>query len=230
MTSRLGDALIEAKGPVPLARGTALVVRLGLPGFALDDPEDLLVWDGEIGNATFPFRVPPDARPGPHPGPATFHAGGLQIAKLHFALDVGAWSAPPTALPATRQARHRTAFASYASEDRDEVLARVQGMLKVVPDLDVFLDVASLRSGQNWSQRILREVPARDVFYLFWSDAASRSEWVEREWRCALVRRGLDYIDPVPLVSPERVPPPPELAAHLHFNDWMLAFIRGRPR
>jgi hypothetical protein len=36
--------------------------------------------------------------------------------------------------------------------------------------------------------------------------------------------RGVDYIDPVPLVSPDLVPPPPELA-QLHFNDWVLAFV-----
>jgi hypothetical protein len=33
----------------------------------------------------------------------------------------------------------------------------------------------------------------------------------------------LEFIDPVPLVSPEQVPPPPELATK-HFNDWILAF------
>jgi hypothetical protein len=32
----------------------------------------------------------------------------------------------------------------------------------------------------------------------------------------------LDYISPVPLVSPSAVPPPQELAS-LHFNDWTLS-------
>jgi hypothetical protein len=109
----------------------------------------------------------------------------------------------------------------------DEVLARVQGMLTVMPALVVFLDVASLRSGQQWARRILEEVPTRDVSSLFWSDAARRSEWVERAWRCALEERGIESIDPVPLVSPAPAPPPAELVAHLHFNDWMLAFARG---
>src|SRR6202030_1216765 len=104
------------------------------------------------------------------------------------------------------------------------VLARIQGMQKVAPELDVFLDVLHLRSGQDWASRLQTEIPARDVFYLFWSSDASRSAWVEREWRCALETRGLDFIDPVPLASPREVPPPAELASK-HFNDWVLAFM-----
>jgi hypothetical protein len=45
-----------------------------------------------------------------------------------------------------------------------------------------------------------------------------------RQWKCAFKQRRIDYIDPVPLISPEIVPPPKELAEHLHFDDWVLAF------
>ena len=63
--------------------------------------------------------------------------------------------------------------------------------------------------------------------YLFWSRAARASKWVDLEWRIALDRNGLGRIDPVPLESPDLAPPPSELAA-LHFNDWMLAYLRPR--
>jgi hypothetical protein len=99
-------------------------------------------------------------------------------------------------------------------------------MQKVAPQLDVFVDTAALHSGQHWADRLMEEIRRRDVFYLFWSRAAADSAWVEREWRCALQARGLDCIDPVPLESPEDVRPPRELA-DLHFNDWMLAYMRG---
>lgn len=51
--------------------------------------------------------------------------------------------------------------------------------------------------------------------------------WVEREWRIALRTGKPNFIDPVPLQTPDEAPPPPELAS-LHFNDWMLAFQRRR--
>ncbi len=43
-----------------------------------------------------------------------------------------------------------------------------------------------------------------------------------------VVERGLEFIDPVPLVSPDKVKPPPELAGQLHFNDWVLAYMGQR--
>ena len=97
-------------------------------------------------------------------------------------------------------------------------------MCKMAPQLDIFLDVDSLRSGRKWEQELWKVIPSSDVFYLFWSDNARRSEWVEKEWRCALNTRGIDFIDPFPLASPEKVPPPPELASK-HFNDKWLAFM-----
>ncbi|WP_459873215.1 TIR domain-containing protein, partial [Endothiovibrio diazotrophicus] len=81
-----------------------------------------------------------------------------------------------------------------------------------------------LRSGQDWRRKLEEQVPNKDIFYLFWSQSASCSEWVEREWRIALSKRGIRYIDPVPLEGPEYAPPPLELSS-LHFNDAYLAYI-----
>ena len=68
----------------------------------------------------------------------------------------------------------------------------------------------------------------RDVMYLFWSEAASRSKWVEWEWRYGYEKRGIDFIDPCPLDPPSKVPPPKELADLIHFDDWVLAYMSGR--
>ena len=219
------DIRIRSKGPVEVARGTILTVRLSIPDFIVKDSEDTILWDGNIGNASFPITVPTDARIGRHSGEVFFYVSGLQIAKLYFDLEIGHRESSVYQL-VTHEQRVRTAFASYASENRDEVLARVQGIMKALPDLDLFLDVMSLRSGEDWEKRLKYEIEKRDIFYLFWSRAASRSHWVEMEWRTALDMKGIEYIDPVPLVSPNVVPPPKELAK-LHFNDWMLAYMRG---
>jgi hypothetical protein len=219
---------IKSKGGILIARGTLLTVHLSLPGFTIEEPDDVIRWEGTIGNASFLVRVPAELRPGPHAGTVTFHAGGLRIARLDFTVEVGHREAAADVLR-SREERTRTAFASYANPDRDAVLARVQGIQKALPDLDVFLDVAALRSGQRWRDRLHTEVTGRDVFYLFWSTHAQQSQWVDWEWRTALAARGIGYIDPVPLVPPERAPPPKELAEHLHFNDWVLAFLRGQP-
>lgn len=161
-------------------------------------------------------------------GVVTVHwEGGFQVARVPIQILVTAKTGPSA--PTTQPLHHiRKAFASYANPDRDEVLRAIQGMQKILPDLDVFLDVVKLRSGEDWERRLWQVIPESDVFYLFWSAAAKASPWVEKEWRCALKSRGYEFIDPVPLVSPEEVRPPDELSMK-HFNDWILAFRRGRP-
>jgi hypothetical protein len=220
------DIWIKSKGGVAIVRGAIIEVHVSIPTLVVDDCDDVMAWEGDIANATFPITIPVDAEPGTHAGYVAFYAEGLQIAKLHFLVDVRRNGTPSEPIHWSQE-RYRTAFASYASKDRDEVLARVQGIQKAIPNLDIFLDVASLRSGEKWAERLLVEVTGRDVFYLFWSLNAKNSTWVEKEWRTALEVRGIDYIDPVPLVPPDEAPPPPELATHLHFNDWTLAYRRG---
>ena len=149
-----------------------------------------------------------------------------RMPEWHFIIDVG-HARPSIEEHTVREERFLSAFASYASEDRDDVLGRIQGMQKVLPDLDIFVDVAALRSGDNWRERLEREIQARDVLYLFWSRRARASKWVDLEWRIALGHNGLERISPIPLESPDLAPPPSELA-DLHFNDWMLVYLRPR--
>jgi hypothetical protein len=84
--------------------------------------------------------------------------------------------------------------------------------------------VVSLHVGERWQAKIQEAILDADVFYLFWSQSASESEWVEFEWRFALEARGLNFIAPAPLMSPERTPPPQELS-EINFRDWTV--LRG---
>lgn len=220
------EARVRIKGPVPIVRQTVMHLALQVPDFGIDNLEDTIYWTGDIGNATFPVNVPDHAMKGSYLGKVSFFVSGLLIAKVDFEMEVGTKQQEADDVTVC-EVRPKTAFASYATEDRDEVLARIQGMLKVLPELDIFLDVASLRSGEKWADRLEQEIQCRDIFYLFWSLAASRSQWVEKEWQTALTTKGLEYISPVPLVLPNKVPPPHELAS-LHFGEWTLAY-QSRP-
>lgn len=215
--------MMRSKGPVQVQRNTTLTVRINIPDFG-SEQEDTIYWGGSTGNCTIPVNVPEKVNPGLYVGAAKFYVGSLLIAKLSFDIEVGAEQKEKTDVT-TQVQRIKTAFASYATADRNEVLGRVQGMLKLLPELDIFFDVASLRSGDNWEMRLEKEIKTRDVFYLFWSGAASKSPWVEKEWRTALLTKGIACIDPVPLEPPDKVPPPPELSS-LHFNEWTLSYQR----
>ncbi|MEK6236407.1 MAG: toll/interleukin-1 receptor domain-containing protein, partial [Planctomycetales bacterium] len=135
---------------------------------------------------------------------------GLQIARIQFGLKVARHASPPKRLQ-SRLKRHSSAYASYAETDRNVVVGRVLQLARAVPDLDVFVDVDALRGQPQWERELKREIDNRDVFYLFWSDAASKSEEVGREWRTALQLRGVEYLSPVPLAANGEAPLPPEL-------------------
>lgn len=222
-----GETLVKSSGPVEMAHKTVLTVRLALEGLIVEETQNTMYWLGEKGKATFPVSVPEDAKPGRHRGCVYIYVEGLEITKIFFSVSVGKKATRKENVTSEIQ-HHLKAFASYAHADRDEVLARIQGMLKIMPSLDIFIDVKSLRSGQHWEAELQRTIISRDIFYLFWSANARESKWVDREWRYALDKRGIDFIDPCPLVSPEIVSPPPELSAK-HFNDWILAYMRWSP-
>ena len=101
-------------------------------------------------------------------------------------------------------------------------------MKKARPDLDIFFDVESLRSGDDWKKKIRREIDKRDILFLCWSKYARASEWVDYEWRYALKIKGVDSIEPVPIEPPESCPPPDELDGK-HFNDKLLYIINSNP-
>ncbi len=219
---------VRSKGPFQLERHTVLTVVLSVPSLGIEQ-HDTILWTGEIENATFAIEVPKDAASKTHLGTATVLANGVVISSVHFEIVVrserlGAGPDGKSTDMTTFEDRIRTAFASYATEDRDRIIARLQGIWKVLPDLDIFMDVLSLRSGELWERRLREEIRSRDIFYLFWSIAACKSEWVKREWTIALEEKGISYIYPVPLDSPKLAPPPTELSAK-HFNEPILAFL-----
>ncbi|HSN87941.1 MAG TPA: toll/interleukin-1 receptor domain-containing protein [Thermoanaerobaculia bacterium] len=218
------------KGSVKLARGSEVTVYLDLPGFEVDAPTDTLAWEGEIGNCGFSVRAPDDLAAGRHVGTAQLLVAGVQVGRLLFEIEVGARWSEEKELPSTFE-RVRTMFASYSTEDRAEVLRFRQGAQAA--GVDVFVDVLSLREGDDWPKRLEREVVSRDRFCLFWSADASTSEWVEKEWRAAYAAKGIAYIHPVPLADPRDVPPPPELGSSKHFNDLsqiVIAYEKLRKR
>jgi hypothetical protein len=206
-----------------LQRGARISIRLRIDGVKCIESHKWIVWTGDIGNANFVVVVPAGLAVENCIGSASIRLNGCQIAKMSFVLRVGSKKFPSEAIPA-KTLTHRSAFASYASVDRGEVLARVQGMEAAYKGLRVFVDVVDLRAAQYWESELPKRIDDADVFYLFWCRHAMASEWVGKEWHWALQSKGLDFIDPVPLEGPEYAPPPRELAAK-HFNDPLLAFM-----
>jgi hypothetical protein len=218
------NVLIKTKGPTTISKGSNLVIHLNLPDVIIENSDQHLLWKGNISSANFLIKVPKDVLKGVKIGTVKIYAEGLLILNFFFEINIAEkmTSKEPIYIDLHRISK---AFVSYASPDREKVLSRIQGIQKIAPYLEFKMDIKDIKSGQKWKESIRKFIETSDIFYLFWSKNAKDSPWVEKEWKCALKLKGIDFIDPIPLESPEDVPPPIELAEK-HFNDWTLAYSR----
>jgi hypothetical protein len=108
------------------------------------------------------------------------------------------------------------------------VLRRVQ-MLDLLK-IDYFQDIININAGDPWSDIIYKQIDKADVFLLFWSSSAKKSDWVMKEINYALERKKGNEENP-PAIFPVIIegPPmvePPESLKHIHFSDKISFFIQ----
>ncbi len=219
-----GDIKEIVSGVQEIEKNTEVKIVLSSPDLHLQDCDETQVWKGKYLNFSFLVTVPENYLKKHIVFVASVYFDNIIATKLKFVAKISSWKQQKIDLVRDDVL---TAFISYASQDRDRVASIIQGMQKARPDMDVFLDVEKLRSGENWENALKQEIEKRDVLYLCWSEHAKTSSWVETEWRYALTNKGLDAIEPIPLVSPNVCPPPDELKSK-HFNDKILYFIQNK--
>jgi hypothetical protein len=202
------------------------IVRVSLSGehVLITPSEEEFIWQGDSNLIEFDVNVPSNA-------PETLTVlkfdvsiGGVIVAKLRPALEINS-KAVAGALKSVQTEPARTAFASYASEDRARVLDRISEITR--NGVDVFMDCMSLHPGEEWKPRLEREIKERDLFILFWSSYAKSSKWVKWEWKTALKQKGLSGIDPHPLEPVSKASNPPKELKDLHFGDLYMAVRKG---
>lgn len=222
------DSISETPGgELCLKQQSAIMIQLVSPDIKVAGEmltlEENRTWQGGYQNFTFAVQIPFDYDKRQIIFKANVYINDLKASSLSFIAEVNADQAQKIKI---QRNDILSAFVSYASIDRARVATIIQGMKKARPDLDVFLDVDTLRSGEQWEHTLKKEIANRDIFYLCWSLAAKESKVVEMEWRYALDNRGLEYIEPVPIDPPNICPPPVELSSK-HFNDRFLYLINA---
>lgn len=194
--------------------GTQVKVRLSGRNLNISPAEQEFFWEGSRNLVEFDVEVPADAVDGITVLKFDVLIDEIIVARLRLDLDISSGVTVQERRTTTIEPA-RTAFASYASEDRDRVLDRVSAV-SISAGLDVFLDCLALHPGEKWKPRLAEEIIKRDLFLLFWSEHAKESGWVTWEWRTALDEKGSEAMQIHPL-QPD-VEPPKELK-ELHFGD-----------
>lgn len=210
---------------VPIPRRTWVHVELDGRGLKVSEKVCKLYWNGEPTVASFEVDVPVGFDAGACHPVVRLLVDGEPAGRILFQMRIEAPTRNAGPLPApelggARARNYQNAFLSYASKDRAEVLKRAQAFQAA--KLTFFQDVLSLEPGQRYADEILRRIDGSDLFVVFWSRNAMRSEWVQKEIDKALACQraspdGLPDIVPIMLEPLAKAPPPPALA-HLHMN------------
>ncbi len=213
----------KKSGAMKAGKEAKITIVLNSPDIEITDCCEEQIWHGEYLNFSFAVELPEDFQKKQILFVAEVYIDDVIATRLKFVAKCT--SAKEQKIEITRE-DVLSAFMSYASQDRQRVARIIQGMRKARPDIDIFFDVDSLRSGDDWEQALWREIDKRDVLFLCWSEYACESKWVDAEWRYAYKSKGPEYIEPVPIDPPSKCPPPEELAKK-HFNDNLLYIINA---
>lgn len=221
------DPSAQALGSEPLQqaikRGATLSFTLIMDNLTIDRATQNRVWNGKTIRVQFGVIVPEDAKPRSMFGTVVVCEDGEPVGDFRFAFKVLASAAQKTNEPVSLEAvnRYQNTFISYSHEDREEVLKRVQ-MLRLMRR-DYFMDIMSLKLGEDWKSKLNEYMAKCDCFILFWSSAAQHSDWVNKEINLAIARQAGNREAPpkiyaVPIEGPP-APTPPEALNYLQFDD-----------
>jgi hypothetical protein len=221
-----GVQTLEAR----IEQGARVDITLSVTGPIVEEPVQRMRWIGEPAFCQFLVTIPEGSNGRSFFPIVRIFVEGSPVGRIIFRLssDASAFGEKPG--PRGDHARrYEYVFVSYATEDRKEVLKRLQ-MLQITKT-EFFQDVLSLRPGDRWEKELYQRISRCDLFLLFWSQAAKDSEWVMKEAEYALKRQQEDpksEPDLVPVVLEPDVEPPPSLSA-FHFNDPILSLISLMP-
>ena len=139
---------------VPLEKGEELSLVLEAKGIELDESVQHIVWNGDYQSAQFVASIPEDFAKKMAIFTLRVFKGEMPIGHIKFILKISAEIVAPIPQPQGIEAkRYKKAFISYSSEDRDEVLKRVQ-MLKIY-EIPLFMDILNLKPGERVGKKSL---------------------------------------------------------------------------
>jgi hypothetical protein len=206
---------VSAPAHVEVPEGAFVTATPQMDGFQFNPPSATVGFYKDWHRFDFEVRAKGAPLNQAANGLLTFSVEGIIVADVPLSIYVTEkLSAASGQTNATAKA-YQAIFCSYSHQDQ-QIVARAERAYKAL-GLDYLRDVLSLKSGQDWSEELLRLIDHADIFQLFWSHAAAESDHVRSEWEYALQVAGwkANFIRPVYWEDPK--PMIPSELKHLHF-------------
>jgi TIR domain/Caspase domain len=185
-----------ADSRLPTVRENGITLVPEFPGIRFNPPRRSFSWaaDLRMHEESFFMRAPFPLSDKSARGRISVFFGQLLLAEI--ALDLRVANEPSLRkdiLTKGMDKRFRKVFASYSNHDVEvvEAMERIQAI-----GYEYLRKVVSMRSGQQWSERLLAMIADADAFQLFWSRNAAQSVHVTKEWQQAISLQREGFVRP----------------------------------
>src|SRR5262249_9330779 len=212
--------------PLPVPRGAHVALFLEFDeDLIIRQPFRQLKWQGTPAKELFEVEVPANLVSESIKGLLTLAVDNVPVGDIEFKLHVATSAkVTPDEAAETHALKYENAFISYSRKDFRDVSIIAQAL--ATSQVNLLVDVTELEPGDDWAEELPAFIDRADVFYLIWSENASKSEWVDKEARHA--KTLYDTSDPsrpriFPITLKRPVPMPPDYLRKFHFDSPWLA-------
>ena len=183
------DKNAERRGYTPLQhklkKGDKVDALLDIYGETLlMSDKKSVIWQGSFTKCSFDYFVPNDIDVDELSCVSILTVNDIPIGEMRFITRIV--ETPRILNPEIIAHKYNKVFISYAHKDEAKVKSFHEGLK--LAGIEHFFDRAYLKAGDVFPQVIQDYINSADLFVLFWSENASKSEYVDKERKQALKR------------------------------------------
>ncbi len=183
------DKNAERRDYIPLQcklkKGDRVDVLLNIYGETLlMSDKKSVIWQGSFTKCSFDYFVPKDIDVDELSCMTMLTVNEVPVGEMRFIIRIV--ESPRQLNPEIIAHKYNKVFISYAHKDEAKVKSFHEGLK--LAGIEHFFDRAYLQAGDIFPQVIRDYINSADLFVLFWSENASKSEYVDKERKQALER------------------------------------------
>lgn len=205
--------------------GDRISVMLDMHGLSIEGATTKsIIWQNKFTKCSFFSHIPIYYPSNYAKGDVYISANGLELGQMSFVSETKKMPIENITCN-VRSKIYKNVFISYSHKDYNIVM-KIAEAYKELGVVDNIFDRHSLSSDANIEKKIYELIDSCDLFLLFWSENAARSEWVKKE-RIRAFYAALDVpprLRLIPVNISPYSPPPSSMNGVFHFENYDKLF------